>query len=136
MVTVASANTYFGAARHIHFFVWSKFDQNQKTAAIYQAHEVVTRALGYEPDDDATEITDRPRQDCAVFEQALYMLRQSPLIADGGQPAPHFDGGSPRDALEPRGGVNPYALCPESLRWLQSPQSESGVTAPFQFSRG
>lgn len=136
MVTLATANAYFGATRHIHFFIWSKYDQNAKTAALYQANEILTRALGYEPEDDATDTTDLPRADRAVFEQALYMLRQSPLIADGGQPAPHFDGGLPRDAMEPRDGANPYAVCPEAMRWLQGPRSESGATGLVSFSRG
>lgn len=135
-VTIATANAYFLPAKHIFSAVWNGFQEPQKTAALYQANQVLTRVLGYEPNDDASAITDQPRQDLAVCEQALYMLRNSPLIADGSQPAPHWDGGAPRDPFEAREGADPYALAPEAQRWLQWSSGNQRTGARLTIARG
>lgn len=136
MVTLVSANAYFGPTRHVLASVWAKYDGKQREAALYQANQLITRHTGLEPDDDATTTTDRPRPDLAVFEQALHMLRASPLTADGKTPTRKWDNGRMSDQETPQGAADPYAICEEAMRWLQWPTGNARTGARITMMRG
>jgi hypothetical protein len=136
MVTLATADAYFGATKHVLSSVWLGFDVRQRTAGLFQANELITRHLGVEPQDDATTITDRPRPDRAVYEQALYMLRSTPGIANGAMNGPKFVGGQPNDPSVPVEGADPYAICDEAQRWLQWPTGDARTGARITMMRG
>lgn len=136
MVSIATANAYFAAAKHIHSPIWLGFSANQREAGLYQAHTLISRAIGNDVDDSETDETYIRRPDLAVCEQALYMLRSSPLVADGKQPAPKWSGGQPMDAFAPAEGANPYAICAEAMAWLQEPTSRQGSGRVLETVRG
>lgn len=129
--TVANANTYF--AGHIQRKAWAGYDQADKTAALTHAERLLRRSTGRELDDDVSDEGDAPRDDLAVYEQALYLLRNGPNTPEGGVPSfVSMDQAAPDRAREQDNGI----ICPEATRWLQYASSESGNIASFTLSRG
>lgn len=137
-VSLATANTYFGPTNHLRSFIWFKFQEAQRRAALTHAVRIIQRVTGVEPDDTVTTNSYQLRPDLAVCEQALFMLERSPAIADGRESAPRFlssQQGSPDDAREE---VDPYDIAPEAQRWLTSGSGEfrSGPAPRLELMRG
>lgn len=115
-IDYAGSNTWFGASVHIKASVWSAFSVSDRTAAVAHAARFIAQAVGDTLDSSVTTDDDFPRHDAAVYEQALWMLEQSHLIADGSQSAPKFLGAISDTSAktETRG----YSLAPEAARHL------------------
>lgn len=123
--TVANANTYFDG--HVQKRAWAGYSVDEQTAALTHAERLVRRAVGVALTTDASEEGDAPRHDLAVYEQALYLLRNGPNTPEGGAPAfVAMDQGNPGRPREQDTGL----LCPEARRWLIVPRA-NGTPAPF-----
>ncbi len=136
MVTLAGANVYFAPTKHVLAAVWGQYEGKHREAALYQANQLIARHIGVEPDDDATAITNRPRPDLAVYEQALHMLRATPFTADGKTPTRKWNNGRMSDQETPQGAADPYAICNEAMRLLQWPTGPHETGARITMMRG
>ena len=80
--TVADCETYYHPNNHLLSYSWRKYNANEKNAAFTQAKRELEVSLGREledPDDDDTY-----RDDYAHFEQALYILENTPRQLEDG----------------------------------------------------
>ena len=86
-ITVLLADDYF--LKHLSGGVWTRYSTEQRQTGIdYAKRFFASLSGGDEVDDDTTTNADFPRPDCAVYEQALYMLRNSPDMPDIESPTP------------------------------------------------
>ena len=129
--TVARANTYF--AGHIQRRTWNEFAAEDKTAALVHAERILRRAAGRALVDTVTTDADQPREDLAVFEQALYLLRNGPATQQGGLPGHvSMDQANPSAPREQDMG----AICPEAMRWMSVPNALGGPVPLVELIKG
>lgn len=129
--TVARANTYFSG--HIQRRTWNDFPAEDKTSALVHAERILRRSKGAALSDTVTTDADAPREDLAVFEQALYLLRNGPASQQGGLPGHvSMDQANPSAPREQDLG----AICPEAMRWLASPNNLGGPVPMVELLRG
>lgn len=129
--TIARANTYF--AGHIQRKTWNAYNTEDRTAALVHAERILRRAKGRALVDTTTTDADQPREDLAVFEQALYLLRNGPASQQGGIPG-HvaMDQANPQAPREQDIGT----VCPEAMRWLSEPNRLGGPVPMVELLRG
>lgn len=116
-ITKALADTYFAATNHPRSSVWLGFSNDQRTGAVAHAKRTLARYIGEALDTDTTTDDDFPRQDIAVYEQALWCLENSPILRDGREESPDAvasDPGQPDGARN----VMPDGVAPEARKWL------------------
>jgi len=117
-IDLAGADAYFAAAVHPESSVWLGFTTNNvRTAGVVHAKAVITRLMGEAPDETLTTFEDFPRPDAAVYEQALFELRNG-FVATGDETTPKWTLGSPDigdGVRKPNRGI-----APEARRWLFS----------------
>ena len=113
----AGADLYFAATNHPRSSVWTGFSENNlQSAAIAQAVRTWGRVLKRvmaEPD-DATDVTEFPRDDYTIFEQALFDLENG-IIADGSMATTKFIAG--RTKTDEARERSEDMLAPEAMRW-------------------
>lgn len=134
-IDVDGANTYFARGSHVMANVWGQFRAELKTAAIAQAKRFLARSLGREVDEDASEITDPTREDLATYEQALYLLRNSPAVVEGQEGIAGFMANDQANPDQPA-KMDPGLLAPEARRYLTYRRSDGMPTATVAFGRG
>ena len=118
MSSLSNAEIYFAPTNHIRSSSWSKFNTENKQAAIAQAKRDLNRTCrvsdietDLEHDDD-----DFTNPEYAIYEQALWMLQNLPMAnADESFAVVH--------AADPETDSNArkaqrVIIAPEALRWL------------------
>jgi hypothetical protein len=115
-IDVTGADAYFAAANHPRSSVWLGFGTNFRTAAIAVAKRTWGRVLKREMEDpeDADDVTEFPRDDYTIYEQALFDLENG-LIADGTLATTKFIAGRTMPD-EPR-ERSTDVLGPQAIRW-------------------
>ena len=83
--TVEDANEYFLPSNHIKSYSWRKYNKDDKVAAFAQAVRVLQASQGREMEDPDSD-DDTYRDDYAVYEQALFILENTPRQLSGGVP--------------------------------------------------
>lgn len=124
-IDLTGANSYFALRNHIQAEVWKGFGPDQQAGAIAHAARLISRELGKEVTDETVQASTYYHPDRAVYEQALYMLKNSFAIPNAQQTAPHFTavdmgaggGASPKAA-------DPDELCAEAARFLTRPRRQ------------
>jgi len=80
--TVSDCETYYHPDNHLQSYSWRKYNKNEKNAAFTQAKRELEVSLGRELEDPYDD--DVYRDDYAHFEQALYILENTPRqLKDG-----------------------------------------------------
>jgi len=80
---IDDANTYFMSDNHLKSYDWTSFDTVQRTGALAQAQRELQVGLGRDMEDPVSD-DDAYRDDYAVFEQALYILENTPRKKERG----------------------------------------------------
>jgi len=116
-VTVDTADAYFARDSHPRAMVWEGFTYEQKAGALVHARRILSRTLLRLPAETATVDGDAPREDLALYEQALFVLENSPYVATGAEPSPSFVSteGSTGEARQ----RDPGQVSDEAQRWLR-----------------
>ncbi len=113
--TAVDADTYFKPNAHLLGRTWSEYKPEEKSAALAQAQQELELYTGRQMEDTNSGWTYGPRDDYAVFEQAVFMLQNLHRAnMTGGQRAvklPKEDAGK-----EPR--QNDIGIAPMAQRWL------------------
>lgn len=73
-IDITGANAYFGATVHARSEAWTQFPLAKRIAAIAHAISLIENRFNIELDTATTVVRDFPRDDAAVYEQALWML--------------------------------------------------------------
>ena len=111
---IDDANTYFKSDNHLKSYDWTGFDTVLRTGALAQAQRELQVSLGREmidPDSD----DDTYRDDYAVFEQALYILENTPRKKERGAAAV-VDISDPDEKIEiKRKGIS---IAPEAKQYF------------------
>jgi hypothetical protein len=131
MLTVSDANFYFGPKSHLASAEWHTFPEARRVAALAQARRILNRMLGREMMEDTTGEHHSPREDLALFEQALYMLRNLPAAGD----VSGFASQDPDDVGQAR-QMDPGILCDEARRWLVKFDAATGPRSIVTLRRG
>lgn len=117
-IDLAGANLYFAEANHPRASVWNGFGNEPKLqqAAIANAKRIWARILKRELEDpdDATDVTEFPRDDFTVYEQALFDLENG-IIADGSMATAKFIAG--RTKTDEARERSQDVLAPAAMRW-------------------
>lgn len=130
-LSITEANAYFAPGSHVCGAEWNAQTVQRRTAALNTAKNELTRILGRVVNPTATAITDMPREDVALYEQALHLLRNMP--ADG--TVPGFISQDPGNPEEPR-PQDTGRLCASAVRWLSSPRPNGMPAGRIEMSRG
>ena len=124
-INLELANKYFLVGSHVNAHVWSAFESEDRKAAINTARLKIMRARAYpiptdsdtSPaaqdtllDTDTTTESDFPREDLAVYEQAIWLLVNSNLTPDGNYIGPKWYGVAPTG--------NPEQISPKAADWM------------------
>jgi hypothetical protein len=129
--TVAGAKAFF--AGNVQRRVWEAYSAEDKTAALVHAERLLRRAAGRALSTTPSAEGDAPRDDLAVYEQALYLLRNGPNPTDGMMPGfVAMDQANPERPREQDTG----AICPEALRWLSVPEVNGSPAPRVELLRG
>lgn len=116
--TLADADAYFSPVNHMASSIWLGKSVTERTAALAYARRQIERMLG-----DTLSVagiantTYEPRQDYALYEQALHVVTHNPFRANGelsavGWTATQKDG-SPQDHDEAMA-----SLCKMAIHYL------------------
>lgn len=113
---VANAETYFAPTNHIRAASWARFEAEQKAAAIAQAKRILNRACSSDDIEVEFETDEDSKPEYAIYEQALFMLQNLPMVnSDETLAIPEAaDPGSDTKARSPERGI----IAPEARRWL------------------
>lgn len=130
-LSITDANAYFAPASHVCAAEWNGQSVQRRQAALNTAKQELTRIIGRALNTTATAITDMPREDVALYEQALHLLRNMP--ADGGVPG--FISQDPANPEEPR-PQDSGRICQAARRWLSSGQSNGMPSGIIEMRRG
>lgn len=118
-IDVSGANIYFGSSNHVKYATWTGISNALKTAAIAHAKRVIARFIADDTGDldtDTTADTDFPREDVAVYEQALWMIQQSDVVVNGEESAPKLLGANSEGNVDQ---INfGWTISPEAMRFL------------------
>ena len=123
-IDLSGANSYFAPRNHLQAEVWKGFGADQQAGAIAHASRLISRELGKEVADETVDASIYYHPDRAVYEQALYMLKNSFAIPNAQQTAPHFtavDMGTGRASPK---AADPDELCAEAARFLIRPRRQ------------
>lgn len=118
-IDITNANSYFSATNHLKSATWLAVSVNIRTAAIAHAKRVIARFIGDDTSDlDTTTTidTDFPREDVAVYEQALWMIQQSDVVVNGEETAPKILGAKSEGNIDQI--VFGWTIAPEAMRFL------------------
>jgi len=130
-ITRQLADDYFEPRNHVLGGLWAAFDTEDREGAIQhsirrlgqeRAH-VRRTSTGDSPaaqsdliDEDTTTPSDWPREDLAVYEQALHMLIHSDAVADSTKTAPKWAGKRIKELREE--GGDPNFISTEARRYM------------------
>jgi hypothetical protein len=122
-IDLTTATAYFADDNHAEHLIWTGFadpDTDAQEAAIAQAKRDIALFTKKDPDEnepsDVTDPTEFPRFDYAVYEQAIWILKNSFQVADGSQGTTKFIAGrSQEDEARER---QADWISPVALRWL------------------
>jgi hypothetical protein len=119
----AGADTYFGERNHVRSDLWSRFNEDQKVAAIAHATRQVSRELNAEVTSETVDAATYYHPDWAVYEQALFLLMNSYAIPNAEETAPHY---AAVDLNEADGIKKPDTsqLTDEAARFLLRPKRQ------------
>lgn len=121
-INLAGADKYFDKANHVRASEWEGFRdtrEDQLEGALAQATRQIARFMDDEPEEpaDPADITAFPREDYAVYEQALWIMANSSLVSNADQTAPAALATDPEEPDDVRRAQrNVYS--PEAIRWL------------------
>ena len=108
-ITRDLANAYFGT--NISGELWTRYSEERKQAAIDHAQRFLSTCVEGDLDTDTTSDGDFPRNDCAVYEQALYTLQNAPGLPDIDSPTPTDLFGTKEGMTNKRDTGNIYSIC-------------------------
>lgn len=134
-INTAGANVYFDPENHTMSNVWASFRTEQKTAAIAQSKRILARALRRELDESESAITWDVREDLACYEQALYLLRNSPAVVEGTDGIQGFMANDQANPDQPS-RMDPGLIAPEARRWLTRARENGMPAGMVEMSRG
>ena len=127
MIDIAAADTYFSADNHTGASSWAGFSRSARTGAVAEARRLLSRALCRALDDALPAYCegDTHRDDFAVFEQALFILRNSASTINGG--VTPYPAAVPTTGAEDQQPEPTYAggICVAALAWLGIPATVS-----------
>lgn len=118
MIDINSVNIYFASSHESS--VWTAYPIEARIAAIASARRIFGRALGRALNDNeaAYQEGDMYREEYAVAEQALYLLRTG-KIADGQSNSPYPVAMPTSEHLVQAPKARPHPMYSETaLRWL------------------
>ena len=115
MINKSNADTYFQS--HPRGHSWSAFSDPDREAAIVHAKRLLSRMVRDGLIDETTTDGDFPRHDLAVYEQALWLLQQSPSMRDGNVDAPIPEATDTEEADGVRQAQS-MVVAPEARRWI------------------
>lgn len=130
-LSITEANDYFAPGAHVCGAEWHSHDATRRSAALNTAKQEMTRILGRTINTTATAITDMPREDVALYEQAMHLLRNMP--ADG--TVPGFISQDPANPEDPR-PQDTGRLCEAARRWLSKPRLNGMPAGMIEMQRG
>lgn len=110
--TITEANTFFSETSHIRAYDWANYTTNERTAALAQAKRQLELYLDRDLYDPAA--TDRYRDDYAQFEQALFLLDETPRTRESTSSAQII----PTIESEERDKYYGVTISPEAMRYL------------------
>jgi len=114
-IDLMGSNTYFGT--HSKFKVWNggEYSKEQKDGAIDQAKRDLSREFGrpMREDEPPYRYGDRARDEFAVYEQALHILRLGGVAFGKSSAVPPLDAGETVPELAGNEMISPAAM-----RWL------------------
>jgi len=115
-IDLTAADIYFAANNHPRASVWNGFGDDLKSASIAQAKRTWGRVLQREMSEpeDGDDVTEFPRDDLTIFEQALFDLENG-IIADGSLATTKFIAG--RTKTDEARERSEDVLAPEAMRW-------------------
>lgn len=123
MIDVTQADSYFRANNHTQAAQWGAYGHDARTGAIEEAKRILARALRRPMNEGLApfRMGDTRRDDYAVFEQALFLLRSSPTGIMGG--ASPYPPSVPVPESEDQEPERTYAggVCKAALIWLGIP---------------
>lgn len=114
--TIDDANIYFYPNNHIRAYNWRKYKNDEQIAALAQAKRIIILSSGREMQDPVS--TDIYRDDYAIFEQALWILENTPRQKSSGVAGTIT---LVKDAEE--GNMmdrKPILVCPEAQQYLSN----------------
>jgi hypothetical protein len=112
-ITKVLADTYF--TTHIEGAIWTGFSDDLRTRAIAHAKEILHRHFGIDMLEQDVDTDIRYYPDRAVYEQALFMLRNSDAVPNGELTASHWLSAG-RDGEVKQ--MDSRFIAPEAYRWL------------------
>lgn len=120
-IDVTGANAYFRIGNHVKANVWNRFEPSHREGAVTAAIRLFSRELRRPINTAEPEYAegDRIREEYAIYEQALWMLEDTPIAdASGGDAAAilrgKVDGLTAEQAYNHARGM----FSPEALRWF------------------
>ena len=128
-ISKSGADTYFDPRTHIRAGIWEAFSANMRAAAVAQSIRIISRALGSSVESETIDADDYYYPDRACYEQALYSLVNSEVVANGEGSGPKFINSAGED--RPRRADMPL-IAEEAKNWLGWGIGKGVVT----FSRG
>ncbi len=127
-ITSALADDYF--KDRIEDALWRDFDSKLRGKALQTAKDILSRSLGSDIVDETVDDTNYYYPDRAVYHQALFILLNSDVTANGTETGPKFTGqGIDGDVVNTESG---YSLSKESRRYM----NWQGTGGSVRISRG
>lgn len=118
-IDITGADEYFKAGNHPSSALWAGFSAiKDRESAVLYARRILSRAIERALDDNepAYQEGDTLRDEYAVYEQALHILRNS-VMPNKQKSAPKWMG-TKADEPDHIAHPDPTSLSHESLRWL------------------
>jgi hypothetical protein len=114
--TITDCEEYFHPNNHLNSYDWRSYDEDAKNAAFNQALRELQVSLNKAFQDPVSD-TDRYRDDYAHFEQALYILMNTPRQEEDGIDNVIDEADEDKDDKNPiRQGV---LISPQAQRYLR-----------------
>lgn len=130
-LSITEANAYFARGAHVCAEEWQSQTAERRAAALNTAKQELTRILGRAINPTATTMYQMPREDVALYEQAMHLLRNMP--ADG--TVPGFQSQDPGNPEDPR-PQDTGRLSESARRWLSAPRRNGFPSAIIEMNRG
>ena len=112
-ITKDDMDAYFLPNNHIKAYSYRKYEDDEKNASFTQSVRELQVSQGREMEDPAEN--DTYRDDYAVFEQALYILEETPRQLEGGVPQViDLTDHEEKQLLDRKGAL----ICPEASRYF------------------
>ena len=110
--TITDANVYYGTDSHIRAYDWANYSTEERTAALAHAQRQIELYLQRDAENPAS--TDRYRDDYAIFEQAIFLLDETPRTRQSTNSAQII----PTVRSEERDETYGVTISPEAMRYL------------------